>query len=398
MAFWRSSASRAAVPAEGLRLDQTPPPGAVTSVAAAGVGLPDPMQASPGEMPFLDHLEELRWRILKALGGVAVCVGVCLFFAQQIVDGLLMAPTRTSFFMYDVLSIGAVDVTLQNRTITGQFFAYFGTVLATGLVIGSPVVVYQLWKFIEPGLYRHERRSLRFASLFATAFFVAGISFGYLVLSPIALQFFAQFSVSESIVNEFDISKYFGMLLTWSFGTGLLFELPVVVSILAQLGILTEAMLKTGRRFAIVIILILAGLFTPPDPLSQIILAVPMLLLYELSVVLTRVIERRRLRTLAEEAAREAAEAAARGEAPPPAPSLPAPAPAEPPPTSTEHSVAGAVAGALAGAVAGAAAGLEAARAEDAAHDRDSAGDADAAGDAGTPAPDADVPPASPSV
>ncbi len=308
-----------------------------------------------------------------------------------------MAPTRTSFFMYDVLSIDPVNVVLQNRTITGQFFAYFGTVLATGLVLGSPIVVYQLWKFIEPGLYKTERKSLRFASLFATAFFVTGISFGYLVLSPIALQFFAQFSVSDSILNEFDISKYFGMLLTWSFGTGLLFELPVVVSILAHLGILTEVMLKTGRRFAIVIILVLAGFFTPPDPLSQIILAVPMLLLYELSVVLTRRIERTRLKRLAAEEAQEAAEAAARGDAPPAAPALPAPTePTEPPPTSTEHSVAGAVAGALAGAVAGAAAGLEAARAEDAEHGAPPADDATDA--SGTPAPDADVPPATPSV
>lgn len=306
MAFWRSSGSRPAPPPEpGTRLDQLPMP------APRGDGLPDPTAAQPGEMPFLDHLEELRWRILKALGGVAACAAACLFFANRIVDGLLMAPTRTSFFMYDVLSIDAVAVTLQNRTITGQFFAYFGTVLATGLVLGSPIVVYQAWKFIEPGLYKAERQSLRFASLFATAFFVTGIAFGYLVLAPIALQFFAQFSVSESILNEFDISKYFSMLLTWSFGTGLLFELPVVVSILAHLGILTEQMLRTGRRYAIVIILVVAGLLTPPDPLSQIILGVPMLGLFELSVWLTRLIERRRAKRLAAEAAAEAAAVAA---------------------------------------------------------------------------------------
>ncbi len=314
MAFWRSSGSRPAPPPEpGARLDQMPMPAALPVAASA---LPDPTQAQPGEMPFLDHLEELRWRILKALGGVAVCTVACLFFAPQIVDGLLMAPTRPSFFMYDVLGLDAVGVTLQNRTITGQFFAYFGTVLATGLVLGSPVVVYQAWKFIEPGLYKAERESLRFAAAFATAFFVAGIAFGYLVLAPIALQFFAQFSVSASILNEFDISKYFSMLLTWSFGTGLLFELPVVVSILAHLGILTERMLRTGRRYAIVIILVVAGLLTPPDPLSQIILGVPMLGLFELSVWLTRVIERRRTRRLAAEAAAEAtavADAAAAG-------------------------------------------------------------------------------------
>ena len=328
-------------------------------------GLADPMQAAEGEMPFLDHLEELRWRIIKGIGAIALCALACLFFADAVVDGLLMAPTRTSFFMYDLLRLDPVAVTLQNRTITGQFFAYFGTVLATGLILGSPFVLYQAWKFIEPGLYAEERQGLRFASVFATFFFVLGIAFGYLVLSPIALQFFAKFQVSESIVNEFDIAKYFSMLLTWTFGAGLLFELPVVVSVLARIGVLTEVILKGGRKYALIVILVLAGLFTPPDPLSQIILAVPMVGLYELSIVLTRIIERRRRK----------AEALAAGRTPPDPTAATEPPSLPPgPPASTEHSVAGAVAGALAGAVAGAAAGLEAARHEDEAHDAEATG------------------------
>ena len=310
MDVWRSRSSRTAaagsgdgapppavpVPAHeaGVRLDQTPPPGPPAPPAGA---LPDPTAPQPGEMPFLDHLEELRWRIFKGLGGILACSVACLFFADWIVGEVLLGPTRASFFMYDVLGLDPVDVTLQNRTITGQFFAYFGTVLATGLVLGSPVVVYQAWKFIEPGLYPEERHGLRFASVFATGFFVTGIAFGYLVIAPIALQFFAQFEVAESIVNEFDISRYFSMLLTWSFGAGLLFELPVVVVVLAKLGVVSSTMLRTGRRFALVIILVLSAFLTPPDPLSQIIMAVPLLLLYELSIVLARVVEKREAST-----------------------------------------------------------------------------------------------------
>lgn len=265
------------------------------------------MAAQPGEMPFLEHLEALRWHIIKAFSGIAIAAIVCLFFAEQIVDGVLLAPTRPSFFMYDVLQITAVDVVLQNRTITGQFFAYFGTVFAAGLVFGSPVVVYQIWSFIQPGLYAEERRGLRFASAFATFFFALGIAFGYLVLSPIALQFFTQFSVSDAILNEFDITKYFSMLLTWTFGAGLLFELPIVVVVLAKLGLVNGQMLRSGRRYALVIVLALSAVLTPPDPMSQIITAIPLMLLFELSILLTGFIERKRLREEAEEAARDAA-------------------------------------------------------------------------------------------
>ena len=118
-------------------------------------------------MPFLDHLEEMRWRIFKSLAIILVCVVACLFFTQWIIDHLLLGPTKADFFMYDVLRLDAVSVVLQNRTVTGQFFAFFGTVIAAGVIIGSPGVVYQTWKFIEPGLYPDERTGLRFAAFFA---------------------------------------------------------------------------------------------------------------------------------------------------------------------------------------------------------------------------------------
>ncbi|MCH8031669.1 MAG: twin-arginine translocase subunit TatC [Bacteroidetes bacterium] len=247
-------------------------------------------------MAFLDHLEELRWRIIKAIASIAVFTIGCLFFADWVVDQLLLGPTRADFFVYRRLGLDAVDVVLQNRTITGQFFAYFGTVLATGLILSSPVVIYQFWKFVEPGLYPDEKKGLRFASVFATFFFVLGTSFGYLVLTPLALQFFAQFVISEQILNEFDISRYFSMVLTWSFGAGALFELPVVVYFLAKVGIATPKALRKGRKYAVIAILILAAVFTPPDPMSQLIMAVPLFLLYEFSIGLAVFVERGRKR------------------------------------------------------------------------------------------------------
>jgi sec-independent protein translocase protein TatC len=310
MDVWRSRSQKAAASsgdgaADPVRLDQTPPPAPRQAPSEA---VPAHMQAAAGEMPFLDHLEELRWRILKALGGILVCVVACLFFTDWIIDALLLGPTRADFFMYEALRLSAVDIVLQNRTVTGQFFAFFGTVIAAGVVIGSPIVVYQTWKFIEPGLYPSERKGLRFAAVFATFFFALGISFGYLIIAPIALQFFAQFQISETIVNEFDISKYFSMLITWAFGAGILFELPVVVTILAKVGVLTQAMLKAGRRYAVVVVLIISAFITPPDPWSQVLMAIPLMGLFELSIWLTGVVERQRARELAAEERREAKE------------------------------------------------------------------------------------------
>ena len=247
-------------------------------------------------MGFLDHLEEMRWRIFKALGAVLVTSAACLLFADWVIDVLLMGPTRTTFFMYEVFKVEATELVLQNRTITGQFFAYFGTVLAVGLILSMPMVLYQIWAFVEPGLYKHEKQGLRFIAAFATFFFVLGVSFGYLILTPLALQFFANFEISDQILNEFDITRYFSMVLMWTFGAGALFELPVVVYFLARIGAVTVEKLRAIRKYALIVILIIAAFFTPPDPMSQFIMAIPLLGLYECSIGITALVERKRRR------------------------------------------------------------------------------------------------------
>ncbi len=325
MNLWRSKPPAAPAlpePAPAQAGADASPGAAVSILDAAGVplhaaaappvildGHGAPIASAAGEMPFLDHLEELRWHLIKAIGGVAVACVVCFVFADWIITHILLAQTKASYFMYPILGVDAVDVTLQNRTVTGQFFAYYGTILAAALVLGSPVIVYQIWKFIEPGLYPGEKKGVRFAAAFATFFFACGIAFGYLILSPYALQYFATFSISTSILNEFDINRYFSMLIGWTFSAGLLFEAPVVMVVLARLGIVNSAMLRGSWRFALVIILILAAVLTPPDPLSMIIMAIPLLLLYELSIWLVRGVERGLRRDAEKVAAEEAARA-----------------------------------------------------------------------------------------
>ena len=257
-----------------------------------------PLLPPEGEMSFLDHLEELRWALLKGLGGIVLATVVCSFFSGWIIDDLLLGPAKADFFMYKLFGIDAETLELQNRTLPGQFFVHIGTVIAVGIVVGSPIFVYQLWKFIEPGLYPDEKQGLRFASVFATFFFVLGILFGYLIITTLAVQFFANYEISDQIRNDFDITKYFSMVTWWSFGTGLLFELPVVIFFLAKLGVVNADALRRWRKYALIVTLVLAAFFTPPDPISQVLVALPLLGLYELSIHIAAITTRSRERAL----------------------------------------------------------------------------------------------------
>jgi len=249
-------------------------------------------------MPFLAHLEELRWTLIKAGSGVLVAIALCAFFSEWIVDQVLIGPTRPSFFMYNVLALEPESLELLNRTITGQFFADIGTIIVVGLIAGSPVVVFYLWRFIEPALYPSEKKGMRFSAVFATFFFLLGAAFGYLILTPLALQFFAQYTLSEQIINQFDIMTYFSMVTFWTLGTGMLFELPVVVYFLTKVGILTPEAMRTYRKYALIAVLAVAAFLTPPDPISQIIVALPLLGLYELSIFIAKWVTRRRAEEL----------------------------------------------------------------------------------------------------
>lgn len=269
-----------------------------TLSAAQGDGVPESLAALGAEMGFLDHLEDLRWSLIRGFVAIAVTTIIASFFADWIVQDVLMGPAKAEFFMYRILGIDAETLVLQSRNPTGQFFAFVGVIMAVGIVMGVPMFVYFLWKFIEPGLYPHERASLRYSAVGAVFFFLLGITFGYCIITPFALQFFATFTISDLIVNEFDISRYFSMVTWWAFGTGILFQLPVVVYFLAQLGIATPERLRKHRKYALLTVLILGALFTPPDPLSQILVAMPLMLLYEGSIYVAVYAERKRQRAL----------------------------------------------------------------------------------------------------
>ncbi len=263
----------------------------------------EPPQAEPpgdltGEMSFLDHLEEFRWRIIKGLIGVLFGVILAFVFSEWIMEVLLLGPAKADFIVYQWLGIDAIDLELQNRRLPGQFFTYWGTLLIVGIIIGSPILFYQLWAFIAPALNPNEKKGTRFTVFNITFLFILGILFGYLVLTPFALQFFNTFYISDMVRNDFDINAYFSSITLWTLSCGVIFQLPLISHLLSKIGLLTPQIMIEYRKYAIIVCFILAAFLTPPDPVSQFLIAIPLIILYQIGIVISRITNRRRDREI----------------------------------------------------------------------------------------------------
>lgn len=254
-----------------------------------------PPQKDPtAAMSFLDHLEELRWRILKGLAGVFGGVIIAFIFSDFFINEFILGPAKADFFMYQIMPIDPVPLELISRRLPGQFFTYWGTLIIIGGIIGAPYFIYQMWAFIEPALESGEKIKTFLNSLFITFFFFLGVAFGYLILVPFAVQFFTQFVIADFINNEFDINEYFTSVAVWTLACGVIFQVPVISWFLSKVGLVTpDAMIKF-RRHAIVGALIVSAFLTPPDPVSQVMIAVPLILLYQLSILLSRIAMKKR--------------------------------------------------------------------------------------------------------
>ena len=229
------------------------------------------------EMSFLDHIEELRWRIIYALIGVLVFTIIAWIFIDPIIEVVLLKPARDA------------NAPLQNLRPFGQLFLYIQVAIIVGIVVSLPNLFYQLWQFIAPALKQREQKYIIWIVFFSTFCFLLGIAFAYFVMLPLTMKFAAQFGTAE-IANEFAIDEYMSIILSVMLAAGLVFELPMISFFLSKLGILTPKFMRKYRRHAIVIILILAAFLTPgADPVSQVILAVPLVLLYEISIFISKI-------------------------------------------------------------------------------------------------------------
>ena len=236
------------------------------------------------EMSFWDHLDELRGTIFRSL--LAVCLLAVLGFVfKQALFAAVLAPASEDFFLYRLLG-WHFDLELINVEMSAQFFVHVQAAFSAALILGCPYIVWELWRFVAPALYKGERKAVGTAFLMATGLFYAGAAVGYVLVLPACVQFFLNYSVSDLITNSITIGSYMSMFTSTVLLVGLSFEFPTVIWLLSRLGILTRAQLRKGRRYAIVAVLVLAAVVTPADPLSMFIVATPLYLLYEISILL----------------------------------------------------------------------------------------------------------------
>jgi sec-independent protein translocase protein TatC len=234
--------------------------------------------AGETEMTFLEHLEELRWRIIKSAIGVLVAGIVVGIFINFIVENVLLLPATKTI----------PPIKLQNIKPFGQFTLYMEIILIGGVILSIPNIIFQIWKFIEPGLKQNERKYIRSIVIFSSVCFLTGIVFAYFVILPTALEFLSSFG-SSIINNNIAVDEYFSFIISTMLAAGVVFELPMVSFFLSKIGILKPEFMRKYRKHAIVIILIIAAILTPsPDITSQLLLGIPLVILYEISILICK--------------------------------------------------------------------------------------------------------------
>lgn len=237
-------------------------------------------------MSFWDHLEALRGTLFRSVLSVVILSAIFLCIPKLLFQAVLW-PTQADFLLYRLPGVD-FSMSLVNIELSAQFFTYMKVAVLSGVVLAFPLIVWEIWKFIAPALYEKERQAVRKAFFLSSGLFYVGVAVGYFVVLPVCLMFFVNFSISDAIVNTISLSSYMSLFTSMVFLIGLLFEFPAVVLVLSSLGILNRSMLRKGRKFAFVVVLILAALITPSDPFSMFVLAVPLYGLYEFSILLCR--------------------------------------------------------------------------------------------------------------
>src|SRR5690554_4298711 len=254
-----------------------------------------------GEMSFLDHLEALRWVLIRSTLAIVIGAAISFFFMDFIFDVIIFGPKDPNFITYrffcelgqlfgadEGLCITELNFEIQSRKMGSQFSTAIWMGITAGFILGFPFILWEVWKFIRPALYETEKKNAKWFIIAASFLFFVGILFGYFMLAPLSINFLGNFSVSDQVNNEFDIDSYIGTVKTCALASGLIFELPILMYFLGRLGIVDAPALRKYRKIAIVLILIIASIITPPDVVSQIVVAIPLLILYEISIYIVK--------------------------------------------------------------------------------------------------------------
>ncbi|MDP4204611.1 MAG: twin-arginine translocase subunit TatC [Bacteroidota bacterium] len=258
------------------------------------------------EMTFLEHLEELRWHIIRSLLAAIVFTVVAFIEKNILFDYIIFKPTRPDFATYrffsdlgkifkiDSLNMSPKAVTFKNLEMAGQFTTHIEISFVAGLIMACPYILYEFWKFISPALYPNERKNVTSAAFVTSFLFLLGVAFGYYVILPMSFQFVMGYEISSAVENTFLLSSYMSMLCSIALSTGVVFELPVLSFFLSKVGILKPALMRNYRRYAYVILLFIAAIITPPDVVSQILVSLPLIILYEISIYISARINKKR--------------------------------------------------------------------------------------------------------
>jgi sec-independent protein translocase protein TatC len=257
------------------------------------------------EMSFIEHLEVLRGHLFRSALAIAAGAIVFIVYNTFFVREVLMGPTHADFPTYkwlckvghaiglgDNMCMKDIGLKMQSTSVSGQFSMYFTLIFVGGIIVAFPYIFWEFWRFIKPALTKKELSKTRGVIFWVSFLFFLGITFGYFIIAPYTVNFFANFQLDDNIENRWTITSYIDTLVPLILGTGLAFQLPLVMFFLAKVGLMSPDFLRRNRKYAIVIILILAGVITPPDVISQVICTIPLMLLYEISIWLTARVEK----------------------------------------------------------------------------------------------------------
>jgi sec-independent protein translocase protein TatC len=260
-------------------------------------------------MSFMGHLEELRWMLVRSAAAVLISATVVFFFSDFVFDKIIFGPIDPKFFSYQLMcdishyfgyenSIcnTTFPFIIQNTNMEGQISILIWACITAGFIIAFPFILYLLWGFISPALYEKEKKNAIKFILISSVLFFLGVAFGYFIIVPMSINFFATFQVSAIVKNQFSVDSYISMVKTSVIACGLFFELPIIIYFLSKIGLVSPEFLRNSRKYSIVIILIVAAIVTPPDVISQIIVAIPMMIIYELSIFISVFVTKKQLK------------------------------------------------------------------------------------------------------
>lgn len=266
------------------------------------------MAENKDNLTFWDHIEELRWHLLRSAAAILIGAVLAFVFKSIVFDLILFGPIQTDFITYrglcwlsetfglgDSLCITEIPFTVINLDMAGQFTAHINISIMVGLILAFPYVMYEVWKFISPGLYDNERSASTYMVLSTSSLFLLGVLFGYYLLCPFSVNFLGGYRVSELIASQINLGSYVSTVTMVCLASALLFELPVFVFVLSKLGILTPEVLKKYRKHSVVGIVFVAAIITPPDITSQVVISIPVLFLYEIGIVISRRVQKQLL-------------------------------------------------------------------------------------------------------